>query len=53
LGALIITEQQNHDLLFLIASTSAIKNQTQKPSGLPDNNVIFFVAPKKTVQKKA
>jgi len=48
LGALIITEQQNHDVLLLIASTSAIKNQKQKPPGLPDSNVIFFVATKKT-----
>jgi len=48
LGALIITEQQNYDVLLLIASTSVIKNQKQKPPGLPDSNVIFFVATKKT-----
>jgi len=53
LGALIITEQQNHDVLLLIASTPAIKNQKQKPSGLPDSNVISFVATKKTKQNKA
>ena len=31
----------------------AILNAKAKPSGLPDSNFIFFVATKKTKQKKA
>jgi len=32
---------------------SEVLRTKSKPSGLPDNNVIFFVATKKTKQKKA
>ena len=40
-----------HLLSFLVGLLN-IKTKA-KPSGLPDSNVIFFVATKKTKQKKA
>jgi len=36
----------------LFLSNFELQRQKAKPSGLPDSNVIFFVATKKTKQKK-
>jgi hypothetical protein len=44
--------QQIVNLLFFFVELCNLGTKA-KPSGLPDSNVIFFVATKKTKQKKA